>query len=89
MVLRAEGQKEIADILKSGVTTQKLSEEQALAVLIDAKLSKSSYNIVRERVQKVSIHHMTQSLQLKRSVILQINTSKFQKVIAKLTCKSF
>lgn len=55
MVLRAEGQKEIADILKTCVTSPspKLSNEQALAIFVDAKLSKRSYNIVREPAKNI------------------------------------
>lgn len=53
MALRADGNKTLADVLKKGIIPRMLSDEKALAILIDAKLTKRGYSIIREPAMDV------------------------------------
>ena len=50
MSLRAEGNMQMADCLKTNNPNVRISDEHALAIFIDAKLKKRSYEIIRSPV---------------------------------------
>lgn len=52
MSMRSEGNKELANVLKNADTAPvRITDEQALAVFVDAKLTKRTYNIMRSPVK--------------------------------------
>lgn len=51
MALQAEGNAELASLLKKGTCTTSIPIEHALAIYVDAKLSKRRYNIIRAPVK--------------------------------------